>query len=249
MNLKKMAAGMLLISLVACNGKTADNAECCGAAGTGNCTGQCDPACPNKCNNQANCNTNKEMAYSKKYTNADFYKDGKFQQDVAMAAMKDMFDFYGVPFTEVMAKDMWVTDFGLGDFENVGMGGIFWVNDPEYKYFAHAIYLLPGQMIPEHAHVKTDFPAKHESWMVEKGWVYNFSEIGDETPDAPAIPAGHGPIKSKNFVVQKVGDVLRLKKLESFHFMMAGPEGAIVDEWACYHDNAGLRFTNTKAAL
>ena len=104
-------------------------------------------------------------------------------------------------------------------------------------------------LIPEHAHVKTDFPAKHESWMVEKGWVYNFSEVGDETPNAPAIPAGHGPIKSKNFVVQKVGDVLRLKKLETFHFMMAGPEGAIVDEWACYHDNAGLRFTNQKAAL
>jgi len=34
-------------------------------------------------------------------------------------------------------------------------------------------------------------------------------------------------------------DVLRLKKLETFHFMMAGPEGAIVDEWACYHDNDG----------
>ena len=48
------------------------------------------------------------MAYSKKYTNADFYKDGKFQQDVAMEAMKDMFAFYDVPFTELMAKDMWV---------------------------------------------------------------------------------------------------------------------------------------------
>ena len=59
------------------------------------------------------------MKYSKKYTNADFYKDGKFQQDVAMEAMKDMFAFYGVPFTELMAKDMWVTDFGLGDFEKV----------------------------------------------------------------------------------------------------------------------------------
>ena len=42
-----------------------------------------------------------------------------------MEAMKDMFAFYGVPFTELMAKDMWVTDFGLGDFENLGMGGIF----------------------------------------------------------------------------------------------------------------------------
>lgn len=189
------------------------------------------------------------MTYSKKYTNADFYKDGKFQQEVAMQAMKDMFAFYDVPFTELMAKDLWVTDFGVGDFENVGMGGIFWVNNAEQGYFAHAIYLLPGQMIPEHAHVATKFPAKHETWMVEKGWAYNFSEIGDETPNAPAIPASHGPIKSKNFVVQKVGEVLPLKELTTFHFLMAGPEGAIVSEWATFHDNDGLRFTNTKAAL
>jgi D-lyxose ketol-isomerase len=190
------------------------------------------------------------MKYSKKYSNADFYKNGEFQQDVAIEAMKDMFKFYNVPFTPLMEKDMWVTDFGLGDFENVGMGGIFWVNDPEFGYFAHAIYLLPGQMIPEHAHVATiDFPAKHESWMVNHGWVYNFAEIGEEIPDAPAVPAAHGPVKSRNFVVQNVGDVLRLKELGTFHFMMAGPEGAIVDEWACYHDNAGLRFTNPTAVL
>ena len=214
-----MVAAIGLSSMVACSNQSANTASKTQDATTEN--------------NQVDIKNNKAMTYSKKYTNADFYKDGKFQQDVAMEAM----------------KDMWVTDFGLGDFENVGMGGIFWVNDPEYGYFAHAIYLLPGQMIPEHAHVKTKFPAKHESWMVEKGWVYNFSEVGEETPNAPAIPATHGPIKSKNFVVQKVGDVLRLKELGTFHFMMAGPEGAIVDEWACYHDNDGLRFTNTKAAL
>lgn len=242
LSIKSMAVGLLLSSMVACTGnKTTSDATCCN--GENGCTEQC------KCSNDSNCKNKKEMTYSKKYTNADFYKDGKFDQQVAIEAMKDMFKFYDVPFTELMAKDMWVTDFGLGDFENVGMGGIFWINDAEHGYFAHAIYLLPGQMIPEHAHVKTKFPAKHESWMVEKGWVYNFSVIGDETPNAPAIPASHGPIKSKNFAVQKVGDILRLKELESFHFMMAGPEGAIVDEWACYHDNDGLRFTNPKASL
>jgi hypothetical protein len=26
--------------------------------------------------------------------------------------------------------------------------------------------------------------------------------------------------------------------------MLAGPDGAIVTEYATYHDNAGLRFTN-----
>ena len=39
--------------------------------------------------------------------------------------MKDMFAFYGVPFTELMAKDMWVTDFGLGDFGKRGYGWYF----------------------------------------------------------------------------------------------------------------------------
>mgnify|MGYP000805963747 FL=1 len=154
--------------------------------------------------------TQEKATYQKKYTNADFYKDGKFDQEAAKEAFLDMFKFYGVPYTPLMEKDIWFTDFGLGDFENVGMGGIFWVNNEEQRYFAHAIYLLPGQMIPEHAHVATKFPAKHESWMVEKGWAYNFSEIGEETPNAPAIPATHGPIKSKNFVIQQVGEVLPL---------------------------------------
>lgn len=192
---------------------------------------------------------NKKNAYQKKYTNTDFYINGKFDQEVAKKAYLDMFEFYGVPFTPLMETDIWFTDFGLGDFENVGMGGIFWINCHDYGYFAHAIYLLPGQMIPEHAHVKTADPAKHESWMVNHGWIYNFSVIGEETPNAPAIPASHGPVKSTNFIKQVVGEVSRLKELESFHFMMAGPEGAIVDEWASYHDNAGLRFTNKKASL
>ncbi|MCD8193558.1 MAG: hypothetical protein LUD74_03240 [Tannerellaceae bacterium] len=229
-NLNLMAIGILLVSLVACTGKTSNDADCCK-------------------NEQANCKNKKAMSYAKKYTNADFYTDGKFNEEVAMQAYKDMFAHYDVPFTDFMGKEMWVTDFGLGDFENVGMGGIFWVNDEVHNYFAHAIYLLPGQMIPEHAHVKTTFAPKHETWMVTKGWAYNFSEVGEETPDAPAIPASHGPVKSKNFVVQNVGDIIGLKEIETFHFLMAGPEGAIVDEWASYHDNDGLRFTNANAAL
>ncbi|MCD8176929.1 MAG: hypothetical protein LUE98_05695 [Tannerellaceae bacterium] len=224
---KLFVLGVLLISLNACNcNKNAEN-----------------------CDKNTTCKNKKEMKYSKKYTNADFYKDGKFDEAVAFEAFKDMFEFYDVPFTDFMGKEMWVTDFGLGDFENVGMGGIFWVNDAEHNYFAHTIYLLPGQMIPEHAHVKTAYAPKFETWMVTKGWAYNFSEIGEETPGGPTIPASHGDVKSKNYVVQHVGDIIHLKKEESFHFLLAGPEGAIVDEWASYHDGDGLRFTCPDASL
>ena len=85
--------------------------------------------------------------------------------------------------------------------------------------------------------------------MTTQGWCYNFSEVGEATPNAPEVPAAHGAVKSKNFVVQRVGDIVHLKEIEAFHFLMAGDEGAIVDEWACYHDGEGLRFTNAKATL
>lgn len=227
MCMKWIAAGLLVLAVTACSGKTEKAAE-----------GECFES-KNKT----------EMKYSKKYTNADFYTDGKFNEKVAVDAFKDMLKFYDLPWTKMMDAEFWAVDFGLGDFENVGMGGIFWVNDQEHGYFAHAIYLLPGQMIAEHAHIKTEFPAKFETWMVTKGWVYNFSEIGETTPNMPAIPASHATVRSKNFVVQNVGDIVHLKEEATFHFLMAGPEGAIVDEWACYHDGAGLRFSDPKAAL
>lgn len=189
--------------------------------------------------------------YQKKYTNADFYDaQGNFKQDVAKAAYYDMFAYYDVPVTPLMEKDSWYTDFGLGDFENCGMGGIFWVNDSVNRYFAHEIYLLPGQMIPEHKHVETKYPAKFESWMVQKGNCYNFSEVGEATPNAPAIPASQAATTiSKNFIIQNPGEIVPLKEVGTFHFLMGGPGGAIVSEYANYHDGAGLRFSNPKSKM
>lgn len=226
-------------------------AAVCGVALIFASCGSC--GAPKEGANQSNNATAMNKApYQKKYTNADFYDaQGNFKQDVAKEAFLDMFAHYDVPFTPLMEKDIWFTDFGLGDFEHVGMGGIFWINDADEGYFAHSIYLLPGQMIPEHKHVKTAFPAKKESWMVDKGWVYNFSEVGEPTEGAEALvpESQKATTVSRNYVKQQLGEVLTLKAPETWHFMMAGPEGAVVWEFANYHDNDGLRFTQPKAAL
>lgn len=186
----------------------------------------------------------KKALYHKKYTNADYYKDGKLDPEVALKAYLDMFDHYGVVYNDAMKPLLWITDFELGDFENVGMGGVIWVNDIDHAYFGHDIYLLPSQMIAEHRHVPTDQPAKFESWLVRQGMVYNFS-IGDESPNPPALPQSQKDfITAKRFVEQYPNDVVHLAKAESPHFLFAGPEGAIVAEFACYHDGNGLRFTN-----
>ncbi len=182
--------------------------------------------------------------FTKKYTNADFYKDGKIQPEIAKKAYLEMLESYGVPFSKTLAAGIWITDFNLGDFENVGMAGIFWMNDSTHGYFGHEIYLLPNQMIPQHAHVATTKPAKFESWRVVHGWCYNFG-IGDPSVNLPALPASQKDyITALNFVRQEVDEVVELKKIESPHFLLAGDNGAIVAEYATYHDGAGLRFAN-----
>jgi len=182
--------------------------------------------------------------FTKKYTNADYYKDGKIQPEIVKKAYLEMLESYGVPFSPTLEAGIWMTDFSLGDFENVGMAGIFWVNDSVHGYFGHEIYLLPGQMIPEHYHVASNFPAKYESWRVTHGSCFNFG-IGEPSVNLPLLPASQKEyITSLNFVRQAVDEVVSLKKVESPHFLLAGEHGAIVAEYATYHDGAGLRFTN-----
>lgn len=204
--------------------------------------------------NQTNTKDSVKMnTYSKTYTNADFYKDGVFQPAVAEKAFREMFAYYGYEVTPFLEANWWFVDFGLGDFENCGMGGVFYVNDSVHGYFAHDIYLLPGQMIPEHSHVKTKFPAKVESWKVAKGWAYNFSEVGKPTQGWENIIAASQKTttKSKCYVKQNLGEMVHLsdKGVGTWHFLVGGDKGAIVQEYANYHDGAGLRFTNSKAKM
>ncbi|MEE1900067.1 hypothetical protein V1389_17090 [Flavobacterium rakeshii] len=189
--------------------------------------------------------------YQKKYTNSDFYKNGVFQKDIAKKAVREMLIAHGEEFTEKIDSDIWISDFGLGDYEHVGLASVTWFNDSMYHYFVMTMYLLPGQMIPEHIHkpvlTAPAVPAKYESWRVISGWIYNFSEIGEETPNPPDIPVSFGKVISKNFSIVNAGETQSLKKTETYHFMMAGPSGAIVDEYGVYHDRRGWFSSNPKA--
>ena len=181
-----------------------------------------------------------------KYKNEDFYKDGKFQVEKAKQAYFDMMDKHGYPVPEFLRTNMWATDFGLGDFVNVGMAGIFWINDEKQGYFAHEIFLMPGQMIVEHGHEATaKGKAKMESWHVRHGSIYTFGEEGGPIPAGFKLPAS----QEKFITVTKCyemepGDIRTLNRVSAKHFMMGGPSGAIVSEYATFHDGDGLRFTN-----
>lgn len=207
------------------------------------CESEKKEAAADNCTAKA-CTAAQKAPYQKKYTNADFYKDGKLQPEVALAAYLDMFDYYGIPYTDYLKKNLFITDFELGDLENVGMAGVFWINNKEDGYFGHEIYLLPNQMIVEHKHLPTDVRAKMESWQIRNGWVYNFG-TGTATPGAPTHPASqNGFITVANFTKLHEGDVATLNELGAPHFLRGGDNGAIVTEYGTFHDGNGLRFTN-----
>jgi len=188
----------------------------------------------------------------KTYSNTDFYdQSGTFQAEKAKQAYSDMFRRFGYSLSEPVQKGMWILEFGLGDFAHVGMAGIFWLNRQDYGYFGHEIYLLPGQMIPEHSHWATDKgPAKMESWHVRHGMIHTFGE-GDLTPEVLLkVPASQRDlIKSRHGKPLLLDEVADLNRREAWHFMVAGPEGALVTEYGTFHDAAGLRFSNPKAKL
>lgn len=193
-------------------------------------------------------NTTKENTM-KKYTNADFYENGKLSPEKTLAAYKELMAFYDYPVDDWLLDHMFITDFGLGDFVNAGMAGVFWVNSVDGQYLGHEIFLLPGQMIVEHSHMKTEFPAKMESWHVRHGMTYNFGVAG-ETQGMPALPESQkGHIKSDKFIITQRGHISSLAEEESPHFMMAGPQGCIVTEYANYHDGNGLQFTHPKVVF
>lgn len=185
------------------------------------------------------------MEYKKKFTNKDFYKDGVLQADVVLKAYEDMLAYYGVTTSKFIKDNFYATDFDLGDFENVGYAGFFWLNNEESGYMAHEIYLLPGQMIAEHKHVPTEnHPPKMESWLLKSGSCYNYS-IGEDTYILPELPESQQDfITVKCGVAHGINEIIHLKEIESSHFMIGGPAGAIVCEFASFHDGSGLRFTN-----
>jgi len=194
-----------------------------------------------------------EVCPLKKYENAHFYKDdGTFDADKAKEAYYEMMRSFGYPIPDrLRGEDFWTVDFALGQFTEVGMAGIFWINNKDHNYMGHEIYLLPGQMIPEHWHLPTEEAgAKLEAWQVRHGQVTLYSE-GEPTPGVDErIPPLHREIaKARTEQLVKPGEVGYLAKAEERHWQIAGPEGAIVTEYATYHDMAGLRFTHPDISL
>ncbi len=212
-----------------------------------------------------------EALYQDGAFQADRAKDAYF-------AMMRRFD-YPIP-AVLESDNFWVCDFLQAEFAKLGMGGIFWVNESgtygqtgarryegssagqPFGYLGHEIFVLPGQALPEHRHVggSEGFGPKMEAWHVRYGEAHFFSEFatpgGDEIliselPEAER-PWGYGQpwFRCRYVAKRKAGEMYKLNDPESWHFLRAGARGAIITEYATYHNHVefskpGMAFAST----
>ena len=135
------------------------------------------------------------------------------------------------------------TDFGLGDFYNIGITVLIYINTK--RVCAKEISLLPYQICPQHKHPnKGKLLGKEETFRCRWGEVYLYLE-GPETKKIKAkIPDKY---KNKftvfNEVILKPGDQYKLEP-NIDHWFQSGPEGAVLSEFSSHSDDKSDIFFN-----
>jgi len=188
-----------------------------------------------------------------KFSNADFYdSDGTFNVDAAKDAYLVMLKAAGYPMPKDLRENMFAKDWGLGQFTEIGLGGIFWINDKKYNYTSLEMYLLPNQMIPEHWHVgdpAAGIGVKMESWHVRWGKTYTYGEGKPTAKRSVKVPKSQAKhVTALNETPLEVGQVTGLTKPLEKHWQQAGPQGCILTEPSNYHSDELMRYTNPKLA-
>jgi D-lyxose ketol-isomerase len=182
------------------------------------------------------------------FVNQDFYDaDGKFIVEKGKDAIVRLCKYHGYPLFDGFREDLWVSDYGVGEFTKLGLAAYIFVNNEEDRYMMLDLMLLPGQMLPEHWHVEGGGnPVKREGWLVRWGLAHIVG-IGEPnlSPDV-VIPKCHcgGTATTKHAVIATPGTFVKLAKAESRHWQYGGPEGAIVTEVANVHTGSAVRHSD-----
>ena len=144
-------------------------------------------------------------------------------------------------FTDKDFVDMEITDFSLGDFTNIGIGVIIYVNTS--KVCAKELALLPFQICPQHIHPNIDGgEGKEETFRCRWGQVYLYVEGKLKKPINVKAPDCY---KDKftvfHEIILKPGDQYTLKP-QTWHWFQAGEEEAVLSEFSTHSFDAGDIF-------
>ena len=190
------------------------------------------------------------------FNNADFYgTDGKFDVEKAKDAIFDLCRYHRYPVFPGMREKLFVTDYNLGKFTEVGLACVFFVNNVagESSYMMLEIFLLPNQMLAEHWHEKPEnnplCAQKNEGWQIRWGRSFVVGEGESNLPPEVVVPKAHwdGKVTVHHCVVADPGDFVPLTRIGSRHWQLAGSEGVILTEVANAHDGMAVRHSDPVA--
>lgn len=124
-----------------------------------------------------------------------------------------------------------VSDFGIGDLDNVGLLVVVYENNA--RYCAKEIILLPRQICPEHRHPPgREGPGKQETFRCRFGEVYLYVP-GEPKPDRRAkVPEKYrNHLTVAHEVLLKPGDQYTLPP-DTLHWFQSGDKGAVLSEFS-----------------
>ena len=186
------------------------------------------------------------------FENASFYENGKFSEEKAKDAIIALCRYHGYPVFPGLREGLWVFDYGLGEFTQLGLACYSFVNNVAgpSSYMLMHIFLLPNQMLPEHWHEKPadpkNGPQKDEGWLIRWGRSYVVGEGEPNLPKEVVVPKSHnnGEVTVKHCIIADPGTFVPLAKVGTRHWQFAGEQGVILTEVANAHDNASVRHTD-----
>lgn len=161
-----------------------------------------------------------------------------------LSARQDIINIFkssNMVFTKREFKNIEVTDFGLNDFYNIGLGVIIYVNTK--RVCAKELAMTSFQICPQHIHPDIDgAEGKEETFRCRAGEVYIYIK-GPATKNIKAKIPDKYSAKFDVFheIILKPGDQYTLNP-QTWHWFQAGPQGAMVSEFSTHSFDAGDIF-------
>jgi D-lyxose ketol-isomerase len=156
-----------------------------------------------------------------------------------------LFQKAGIFITEAEQKQIEIADFGLGEFEQTGLGVLVYVNTA--RCCAKELAMWPRQTCPEHRHppMESD-PGKEETFRCRWGRVYLYVPGSRALTPQAILPDSH----EENY---KVWHEIQLDPGQQYtiapntlHWFQAGPEGAVVSEFSTRSTDENDVFTDQR---
>lgn len=164
---------------------------------------------------------------------------------MSLEQVKSIIAQSGLFFTEQEIANLEVTDFGLDDFQQMGLTVHTYLNTD--RCCAKELIILPHQTCPEHRHPNSaEALGKEETFRCRYGKVSIFVE-GEPTPNPTVQPPSNGREYYTVFheVVLERGEQLTLQP-NTKHWFQAHGDGAVVSEFSTHSDDSTDIFTDVR---